>query len=81
MHGLARLALKCAIQIHYQFEDNELAAEPLPDEKHRHLLLIYEATEGGAGALRRLLDEPEALSEVAREALRCVTSILIQATI
>lgn len=63
-------ALKRAIQIRYQLEDNELAAEPLPDEKHRHLLLIYEATEGGAGVLRRLLDEPQALSEVAREALR-----------
>ncbi len=63
-------ALKRAIQIHYQLEDNELAAEPLPDDDHRHLLLIYEATEGGAGVLRRLLDEPEELSEVAREALR-----------
>lgn len=63
-------ALKRAIQICYQLEDNELAAEPLPDENHRHLLLIYEAAEGGAGVLRRLLYEPTALGEVAREALR-----------
>lgn len=63
-------ALKRAIQIRYQLEDNELMAEPLPDAANRHLLLIYEATEGGAGVLRRLIDEPQALSEVAREALR-----------
>ncbi len=63
-------ALKRAIQIRYQLEDNELAAEPLPNDEHRRLLLIYESAEGGAGVLRHLLDEPNALCEVAREALR-----------
>ena len=62
--------LKSAIQVKYQLEDNELAAEPLPNEHKRNLLLLYESAEGGAGVLRRLLDEPHALSEVAREALR-----------
>src|SRR5712692_9458756 len=62
--------LKSAIQVKYQLEDNELSAEPLPNEKKRNLLLLYESAEGGAGVLRRLLDEPQALTEVAREALR-----------
>jgi len=62
--------LKSAIQVKYQLEDNELAAEPLPGRYDRRLLLFYEAAEGGAGALRQLIDDPEALAEVAREALR-----------
>jgi ATP-dependent helicase YprA (DUF1998 family)/very-short-patch-repair endonuclease len=63
-------ALKSAIQIRYQLEDNELAAEPLPDRQSRRQLLFFEAAEGGAGVLRRLIDEPLALREVACEALR-----------
>ncbi|MBN1811811.1 MAG: DEAD/DEAH box helicase [Anaerolineae bacterium] len=63
-------ALKNAIQVRYQLEDNELAAEPLPDEENRRFLLFYESAEGGAGVLRQLLDDPGALAEVAREALR-----------
>jgi ATP-dependent helicase YprA (DUF1998 family) len=63
-------ALKSAIQICYQLEDNELAAEPLPHAGERQMLLFYEAAEGGAGVLRQLIDAPEALARVAREALR-----------
>jgi len=62
-------ALKNAIQVAYQLEDNELAVEPLPDSDQRRLLLFYEAAEGGAGVLRRLVDDPAALSRVATEAL------------
>ncbi len=62
-------ALKNAIQVHYQLEDNELAAEPLPDSDQRHILLLYESAEGGAGVLRQLVEDPEALSAIAREAL------------
>ena len=62
-------ALKRAIQVHFQLEDNELAAEPLPAPDDRQLLLVYEAAEGGAGVLRRLLDDPQAFAEVARKAL------------
>jgi hypothetical protein len=62
-------ALKSSIQVVFQLEDSELAAEPLPGRDDRKLLLIYEAAEGGAGVLRRLLDEPDALARVAREAL------------
>jgi very-short-patch-repair endonuclease len=63
-------ALKTAIQIVYQLEDNELQAEPLPRRDDRRLLLFYEAAEGGAGVLRQLVEEPQALGGVAREALR-----------
>lgn len=62
-------ALKNAIQVKYQLEDNELAVEPLPTEDNRKMILFYESAEGGAGALRRLIDNKEALSQVAKEAL------------
>jgi hypothetical protein len=45
-------ALKTAIQIIYQLEDNELAVESLPRDDERRLLLIYESAEGGAGGRR-----------------------------
>jgi very-short-patch-repair endonuclease len=62
-------ALKHAIQTVYQLEENELAVEPLPDKDKRRIVMLYEAAEGGAGVLRRLVDDPEALSRVARAAL------------
>jgi len=62
-------ALKNAIQVKFQLEDNELAAEPLPDRKTRKSLLIYEASEGGAGVLRKLLYDSQALSNIAKLAL------------
>jgi hypothetical protein len=62
-------ALKSALQIRFQLEDSELAVEALPNQDERRLILFYEAAEGGAGVLRTLLDEPEALQDVARKAL------------
>ncbi|HAK96021.1 MAG TPA: hypothetical protein DCM87_13775 [Planctomycetes bacterium] len=62
-------ALENAIQIEYQLEDSELASEALPSPDDRRSILFYEAAEGGAGVLRRLLDEPAALAQVARRAL------------
>ncbi|MEX2376082.1 MAG: DEAD/DEAH box helicase [Dehalococcoidia bacterium] len=62
-------ALKNAIQVEYQLEDSELAAEPLPDETDRRTILFYEAAEGGAGVLRSLVEEPDALHRVAARAL------------
>lgn len=63
-------ALKTALQVFYQLEENELAAEPLPERNGRSQILFYESAEGGAGILRRLLDDPKAFSKVAKEALR-----------
>jgi hypothetical protein len=62
-------AIKNAIQVLYQLEDSELAVEPLPQADDRRLLLYYESAEGGAGVLRQLLDSPDAMAEVARQAL------------
>ncbi|MDX8399761.1 MAG: Zn-binding domain-containing protein, partial [Gallionellaceae bacterium] len=62
-------ALKNAIQIKYQLEGSELAAEPLPSRDERRLILLYEASEGGAGVLRRLVHDSKAFAEVARQAL------------
>jgi len=62
-------ALKMAIQLVFQLEDNEIAAEPLPTEDERHSILFYEAAEGGAGVLRQLINDKDALPLVARKAL------------
>lgn len=63
-------ALKSAIQIKYQLEDNELSAEPMPSVKARRMILFYESAEGGAGVLRRLLEDPNAFADVAQLALQ-----------
>jgi len=62
-------ALKKAIQVEYQLEESELAAEPLPSRDDRRLILFYEAAEGGAGVLRRMIDDGEALPRIAARAL------------
>jgi very-short-patch-repair endonuclease len=62
-------AFKNAIQVVYQLEDTELAAEPLPGTGNRRYLLLYESAEGGAGVLRRLVEDTMAFAEVARRAL------------
>ena len=63
-------ALKAAMEVVFQLESSELATEPLPSWDDRRLLLFYESAEGGAGVLRRLIDEPATWRRVAREALR-----------
>jgi hypothetical protein len=62
-------ALKRGIETVYQLESNELALETLPADGDLTTLLFYEAAEGGAGVLTRLVKDPRALREVARHAL------------
>ena len=63
-------ALKAALQVVFQLEEDEIAAEPLPNRMDRKVMLFYESAEGGAGVLRRLIDEPVLWQRVAKEALR-----------
>lgn len=61
-------ALVRAIEAEHVLETGELLGEPLPTRESRNAILLYEATEGGAGVLKRLMDGPERwrrLAEVA----------------
>lgn len=62
-------ALKNAVQLVYQLEDSEIAAEVLPDSNDPRQILLFEASEGGAGVLHELVARPSALAEVASRAL------------
>jgi ATP-dependent helicase YprA (DUF1998 family)/very-short-patch-repair endonuclease len=62
-------ALKSGIQVTFDLEDSELQVEPLPGLDFRRQLLFYESAEGGAGVLRQLADDPDALPRVARASL------------
>jgi hypothetical protein len=57
------------IEVVFQLEEGEVLGEPLPARDNRRAILAYEATEGGAGVLSRLVEDPLALGKVAREAL------------
>lgn len=58
------------IQLVFELEEGEILGEPLPTRDIRHTILLYEATEGGAGVLNRLVSDPAKVAEVARESLK-----------
>lgn len=62
-------ALKRGIEAEFQIEESELMVEPLPTRADRKAILFYEAAEGGAGVLTRLVSDSSALSRVAKRAL------------
>ncbi len=62
-------ALQRGIQVLFQLEEQEIAVTRIGEAEQRRIL-FWEAAEGGNGVWPRLLQEPEALSKVAREALR-----------
>ena len=66
----AAIALERGIEAAFQLEDSELSSEGLPDPDRRGRALFVESAEGGAGALRRLVDDPDALPKAARTALQ-----------
>lgn len=65
-------ALSVGIVRAFQIETSEIVIEPLPDRNQRNSLLIYEASEGGAGVLHQLLENPNRFAQVAREALQAM---------
>ena len=67
-----RAALQRGIERVFQLESSELCAEYLPDGDHPTRILLYEASEGGAGVLSRLVDPTQriaAFREIAKRAL------------
>jgi superfamily II DNA/RNA helicase len=63
-------ALLRGVEAVFQLEQGEVLAEPMPTREVRKGFLCYEATEGGAGVLARLVAEPASLAAVARRALQ-----------
>ena len=62
-------ALLRGIEAVFQLEEGEMLAEPMPKRDVRNGFLLYEATEGGAGVLTRLVSQETGLATVARTAL------------
>ncbi|GAA4847100.1 DEAD/DEAH box helicase [Luteimicrobium xylanilyticum] len=65
-------AIERGIEATYQLEDSELTSEILSDGGKQGRFLLVEASEGGAGVLRRLHADRDALSDVARKALEII---------
>ncbi|WP_433688975.1 protein kinase domain-containing protein [Micromonospora carbonacea] len=63
-------ALERGIEAAFELEDSELTSELLPpDDGPRDRILFTEAAEGGAGVLRLMQADPDALARAATEAL------------
>ncbi|HEY1682885.1 MAG TPA: DEAD/DEAH box helicase [Candidatus Tumulicola sp.] len=69
-------ALLRGIESLFQLEEGELLAEPIPDREARTGFLLYEASEGGAGVLTRLVMDGAAFRQIARAALRIMHYLL-----
>lgn len=63
-------AIKRGIEQVFQIEDSELIVEALPNSSIRNAILIYEAAEGGAGVLTRIVSDSKLIGEVAVTALK-----------
>jgi Lhr-like helicase len=62
-------ALTRGLEVVFQLEEGEVLTEPVPARDRRRGILLFEATEGGAGVLGRLTSDPRVLSMVAHKAL------------
>ena len=61
-------ALLRGIETAFQLEEGEILVQLVGKDPHG-ALLFYEASEGGIGALRRIVTEPHRLAQIARAAL------------
>jgi superfamily II DNA/RNA helicase len=62
-------ALTRAIEAEHVLEAGELLSEPLPTRDARNAILFYEASEGGAGVLKRLMEDADRWRRLAGVAL------------
>lgn len=62
-------ALVRAIETEHLLETGELLAEPLPTRSERRAILLYEASEGGAGVLKRLMSGAQQWRDLGARAL------------
>ncbi len=62
-------AIQRAIQVIYEVEEQEIAVELIGQGTNLSIML-WEAAEGGVGVLARMIENPDAFAELAREALR-----------
>ncbi|TCP37586.1 DEAD/DEAH box helicase [Sphingomonas sp. BK235] len=62
-------ALIRAVEAEHVLETGELLGEPLPTRDRRNAILLYEASEGGAGVLKRLMEDTARWRQLAERAL------------
>lgn len=62
-------ALLRGIEVVFQLEEGEILGEPLPSREERRTILLYEATEGGAGVLSRIIRDTGLLRTIVEESL------------